>query len=113
MQHTVTSCNTLKNTSNDKQHTRLQECIRKKAILVFTPTSPAYPQKRPLSPPKLPFTVTLSAEEPYVSATSHVYVTRALCLYRVVPGDRNWHIETADWNLAGFFTIFRNLLAGI
>ena len=33
--------------------------------------------------------------------------------YRVVPGDRNWHIETADWNLAGFFTIFRNLLAGI
>jgi len=23
-------------------------------------------------------------------------------LYRVVPGDRNWHIETADWNLAGF-----------
>jgi len=31
----------------------------------------------------------------------------------VVPGDRNWHIETADWNLAGFFTIFRNLLAGI
>jgi len=34
-------------------------------------------------------------------------------LYRVVPGDRNWHIETADWNLAGFFTSFRNLLAGI
>jgi len=33
--------------------------------------------------------------------------------YRVVPGDRNCHIETADWNLAGFFTIFRNLLAGI
>jgi len=33
--------------------------------------------------------------------------------YRVVPGDRNWHTETADWNLAGFFTIFRNLLAGI
>jgi len=31
----------------------------------------------------------------------------------VVPGDRNWHIGTADWNLAGFFTIFRNLLAGI
>jgi len=34
-------------------------------------------------------------------------------VYKVVPGDRNWHIETADWNLAGFFTIFRNLLAGI
>jgi len=34
-------------------------------------------------------------------------------VYRVVPGDRNWRIETADWNLAGFFTIFRNLLAGI
>ena len=33
--------------------------------------------------------------------------------YRVVLGDRNWHIETADWNLAGFFTIFRKLLAGI
>jgi len=33
--------------------------------------------------------------------------------YRVVPGYRNWHIETADWNLAAFFTIFRNLLAGI
>jgi len=33
--------------------------------------------------------------------------------YRVVPGDRNWHIETADFNLADFFTIFRNLLAGI
>jgi len=33
--------------------------------------------------------------------------------YSRVPGDRNWHIETADWNLAGFFTIFRNLLAGI
>jgi len=33
--------------------------------------------------------------------------------YRVVPGDRNWHIETAGWNLADFFTIFRNLLAGI
>ena len=33
--------------------------------------------------------------------------------YRVVPGDRNWHIETADWNLAGFFTICKNLLAGI
>jgi len=31
----------------------------------------------------------------------------------VVPGDRTRHIETADWNLAGFFTIFRNLLAGI
>jgi len=34
-------------------------------------------------------------------------------VYSRVPGDRNWHIETADWNLAGFFTIFRNLLAGI
>ena len=33
--------------------------------------------------------------------------------YSRVPGDRNWHIETADWNLAGFFTIFRYLLAGI
>jgi hypothetical protein len=33
--------------------------------------------------------------------------------YSRVPGDRNWHIETADWNLAGFFTIVRNLLAGI
>jgi len=33
--------------------------------------------------------------------------------YSRVPGDRNWHIETAGWNLAGFFTIFRNLLAGI
>ena len=33
--------------------------------------------------------------------------------YSRVPGDRNWPIETADWNLAGFFTIFRNLLAGI
>jgi len=33
--------------------------------------------------------------------------------YRVVPGDRNWHMKTAEWNLAGFFTIFRNLLAGI
>ena len=33
--------------------------------------------------------------------------------YRVVSGDRNWHIETADWNLAGFFTVYRNLLAGI
>jgi len=33
--------------------------------------------------------------------------------YSRVPGDRNWHIKTADWNLAGFFTIFRNLLAGI
>jgi len=33
--------------------------------------------------------------------------------YSRVPGDRNLHIETADWNLAGFFTIFRNLLAGI
>ena len=33
--------------------------------------------------------------------------------YSRVPGDGNWHIETADWNLAGFFTIFRNLLAGI
>ena len=33
--------------------------------------------------------------------------------YSRVPGDRNWHIETADCNLAGFFTIFRNLLAGI
>ena len=33
--------------------------------------------------------------------------------YSRVPGDRNWHIETADWNLASFFTIFRNLLAGI
>jgi len=35
--------------------------------------------------------------------------------YSRVPGDRNWHIETdaADWNLAGFFTIFRNLRAGI
>jgi len=31
----------------------------------------------------------------------------------VVPGDRKWHTETADWNLAGFFTILRNLLAGI
>ena len=26
--------------------------------------------------------------------------------YRVVPGDRNWHIETADWNLAGFLHYF-------
>jgi len=34
-------------------------------------------------------------------------------LYSRVPRDRNWHIETADWNLAGDFTIFRNLLAGI
>jgi len=34
-------------------------------------------------------------------------------VYSRVPGDRNWHIDTADWNLAGFFTIFRNLLAGI
>jgi len=33
--------------------------------------------------------------------------------YRVVRGDTNWHIKTADWNLAGFFTIYRNLLAGI
>jgi len=33
--------------------------------------------------------------------------------YSRVPGDTNWHIETADWNLASFFTIFRNLLAGI
>jgi len=32
-----------------------------------------------------------SAKEPYT--------------YSRVPGDRNWHIETADWNLAGFFTI--------
>ena len=36
-----------------------------------------------------------------------------LVVYSRVPGDRNWHIETADWNLAGFFTISRNLLAGI
>jgi len=39
-------------------------------------------------------------------------VSRNYC-YSRVPGDRNWHIETADWNLAGFFTIFRNLLTGI
>jgi len=24
--------------------------------------------------------------------------------YRVVPGHRNWQIETAVWNWAGFFT---------
>jgi len=24
--------------------------------------------------------------------------------YRVVPAHRNWHIETAGWNWAGFFT---------
>jgi len=24
--------------------------------------------------------------------------------YRVVPGHRNWQIETAGWNCAGFFT---------
>ena len=33
--------------------------------------------------------------------------------YSRVPGDRNWHIETSDYNLPGFFTIVRNLLAGI
>ena len=37
----------------------------------------------------------------------------AVTVYRVVLAHKNWHIETADWNLAGFFTIFRNLLAGI
>jgi len=42
-----------------------------------------------------------------------VLYTHVYFVYRVVPGDRNWHIETADWNLAGFFTIFRSLLAGI
>ena len=51
--------------------------------------------------------------------SSCVFIFRFLhiCLfldaYSRVPGDRNWHIETADWNLAGFFTIFRNLLAGL
>jgi len=25
-------------------------------------------------------------------------------LYRFVPAHRNWHIETAGWNWAGFFT---------
>jgi len=25
--------------------------------------------------------------------------------YRVIPGHRNWQIETAIWNLAGFFTV--------
>ena len=39
--------------------------------------------------------------------------TLTVLYYSRVPGDRNWHIETADWNLAGFLTIFRNLLAGI
>ena len=38
---------------------------------------------------------------------------RGCFAYSRVPGDRNWHIETADWNLAALFTIFRNLLAGI
>jgi len=33
--------------------------------------------------------------------------------YSRVPGSRNWQVETADWNLAGFLHIFRNLLAGI
>jgi len=31
----------------------------------------------------------------------------------VVPGSRNWQVETADWKLAGFLHYFRNLLAGI
>jgi hypothetical protein len=26
--------------------------------------------------------------------------------YRVVPGHRNWQIETAAWNLAGFWRFF-------
>ena len=43
----------------------------------------------------------------------HTYNANNATHYSRVPGDRNWHIETADWNLAGFLTIFRNLLAGI
>jgi len=38
----------------------------------------------------------------YICIYIYIYI------YRVVPGDRNWHIETADCNLAGFFTIFRS-----
>ena len=42
-----------------------------------------------------------------------VHHSKIFNIHRVVPAHKNWHIETADWNLAGFFTIFRNLLAGI
>ena len=35
-------------------------------------------------------------------------------IYRVVPAHRDWHIETAGWNWAGFLHWgFRNLLAAI
>ena len=33
--------------------------------------------------------------------------------YRLVPGHKNWEIESAVWNLAGFFNFFRNPLAAI
>ena len=36
------------------------------------------------------------------------FVSPQAASYSRVPGDRNWHIETADCNLAGFFTIFRS-----
>jgi len=31
-----------------------------------------------------------------------MYVHTYLCMYRVIPAHRNWQIETAVWNMAGF-----------
>jgi len=44
----------------------------------------------------------------------HTFINAQIYSYSRVPGSRNWQVETADWNLAGFLHIFRNLLqAGI
>ena len=37
----------------------------------------------------------------------HIYINIYMHAYRVVPGSRNWQVETADWNLAGFLHYFQ------
>ena len=38
----------------------------------------------------------------YIYTYTYRYIDILIYRYRVVPGHRNWQIETAFWNLAGF-----------
>jgi len=42
-----------------------------------------------------------------------MYIHAYIHAYSRVPGSRNWQVQNAHWNLAGFLHYFRNLLAGI
>ena len=41
----------------------------------------------------------------FIRAAARINPRSLYMVYRVILGHRNWQIETAVWNLAGFFTV--------